>query len=156
MNRDTLRQIMQWRERTYGYVSLTPREYEAVTIERAIRAREGGVSRLRLEYLNGKLPSAWWRTDHPTVESARQAVEEELTSISRAEWGIQTKVAEEMEISRQAVHELLERASIVMAYFAECEPDAGYGWRFDEEDGVWWLAVPVAPIDARTRRKLVR
>jgi hypothetical protein len=141
-----------WRERAWGYVSLTPREYEAVVRERAVRFAERGIDDTHLQRIEDELTVAFRVGNHDRRREARTAMNAELGKLHKVERGIQTQVAREMGISRQSVSELLQRASFVMAYFAECRSDADYGWRCGI-DRVWWLAVPIAPIDPYTRRK---
>jgi hypothetical protein len=148
-----LDRMMQWRTRVYGYPSLTPREYEAVTREMAIRVRRRGLSDERVLLFDDRLTAAWLRCDAAHMQAARRAMRDAIDEIARNEWGIQAEVAAEMGISKQSVSSLLKRASMVMLYLIECVDQAAYGWRQDE-DGIWWLSVPIAPIEPMTRRKI--
>lgn len=142
-----------WRRQAYGYIALTPREHEAMTLERIVRLEARGLGRGALDQLEDQANRAWYRSDQTKLEAARIAILEEVARLQKCEWGIQSVVARQMGIAKQTVSDLLCRGSVVMAYFALCVDDAFYGWRQDE-DGNWWLAVPVAPIDPKTRRKL--
>lgn len=147
-----LEKAMAWRVRMYGYPCLTPREHEAVTRERKHRAGTENLSRIELDVVQDKLLRALWKTDERALQRAQNEMREELLKIVQAERGIQTRVAGEMGITKQTVSELLARAGSAMRYFVE-RWDPGCGWRRDEE-GCWWLIVPVAPIDGHTRQKI--
>lgn len=142
------RAAMAWRIRSWGYAALTPREYEAVSIEGQLRREARGLSRLRLYALEDHLHYA---TGAPALAEAHVAMYEEIQALQGMERGIQSEVARLMETSKQHVSKLLGRASLAMAYLADV--DMGYGWRRGV-DGGWYLAVPVAPIDGSSRRKI--
>lgn len=142
---------MKWRIKSWGYPAMTPREYEAVTLERMFRHDSRTLSPIQIQGHAEALATAIWKSDRAKIDDARRSLEEALEDLSRAERGIQSKVASYMEISRPTVHALLARGSKVMQYFAD-QHEYAYGWRLSS-DNVWWLAVPIAPIDPISRRK---